>query len=343
MNVGGIVRTVKKLSIILAAAAFLVCVPFHAMAQDGSSSKEEKKTKYWLGAGAFIPEADDEAEPGGLYEVRVSYDLDPAWTLDTGIGGVPFTEGNNWNAPSPREASFQGVNSPGENWLIKSNFGVLYHLDQSEDKTWDPYLSAIAGLGAWGKYRDGTQFMPFGGPGIGLGYKYSDDLRFRLDYNVVAANQDNVDINHHVLFLVSYDWDKADETTGSAEGSGADEGAGKGLGAASSGGLKPIYFDFDKSEITSSSQRTLSENAQWMKNNPGKHVSVEGHCDERGTNEYNMALGARRSKSAQEYLRSLGVPAAQMSTQSFGEEFPADPGHDEAAWSKNRRVESVPK
>jgi len=336
-------RTVKKLSLILAAAALLLNLPLKAMAQEEASDSKNNNWKYWLGAGALVLEADDEGETAGLYEVRVSYDMNPAWTLEGGIGGVPFSEGNNHNAPDRQEATYQGVNSPGENWLVKSNFGALYHLDQSEDRVWDPYLSVVGGMGAWGKYRDGSQFMPFGGPGFGVGYNYSDDLRFRLDYNVVAAKQDNVDINHHILALVSYDWGRNGGTEGTGEGAGADEGAGAGLGAASSGPLKPIYFDYDKSNITSNSQKTLGENAQWMKSNPGKHVSLEGHCDERGTNEYNMALGARRSKSAQEYLRSLGIPASQMSTQSFGEEFPADPGHDESAWSKNRRVESVVK
>ena len=104
-----------------------------------------------------------------------------------------------------------------------------------------------------------------------------------------------------------------------------------------------IYFDFDRSAITDASQPELKTNAAWMAANPGRSVILEGHCDERGTREYNMALGDRRANAAKEYLVRLGVEPSRLKTISYGEERPADPGHNEDAWAKNRRVHFVEK
>jgi len=104
--------------------------------------------------------------------------------------------------------------------------------------------------------------------------------------------------------------------------------------------LNAIFFDFDSSTLTQQSRDTLSSNASvLLKKETGLKIQVEGHCDERGSAEYNLALGERRAKSAMQYLMTLGVPASRLSTISYGKEKPADPGHDEAAWSKNRRDE----
>ena len=84
----------------------------------------------------------------------------------------------------------------------------------------------------------------------------------------------------------------------------------------------------------------LDTNARFMENNPSLLVQIEGHCDERGTVEYNIALGHRRSQAVKDYLVSLGVDASRIDTVSYGEERPADSGHDESAWSKNRRAKS---
>ncbi|MFP4037629.1 MAG: peptidoglycan-associated lipoprotein Pal [Desulfobacteraceae bacterium] len=100
-----------------------------------------------------------------------------------------------------------------------------------------------------------------------------------------------------------------------------------------------IYFDFDKSEIKPEAQATLKEKAGWLKQNPEYSVRIEGHCDERGTNEYNLALGERRANAAKKYLISLGVSEDRVRTISYGEERPADPRHNEEAWAKNRRDE----
>lgn len=102
--------------------------------------------------------------------------------------------------------------------------------------------------------------------------------------------------------------------------------------------LKDVNFDFDSSALSSSAQSTLRENARWLLDHPGQAVTVEGHCDERGTAEYNMALGERRAQSAADFLRSMGVKKDRMNTISYGKELPLDPGHSEAAWAKNRRA-----
>ena len=101
--------------------------------------------------------------------------------------------------------------------------------------------------------------------------------------------------------------------------------------------LKPIFFDYDRSDISEESQRILDANAEVMKKNPTWVITIEGHCDERGTAEYNLALGERRATSARTYLVSLGIPGDRLRTVSYGKEFPFDPAQNDAAWAKNRR------
>ncbi|MBN2124471.1 MAG: peptidoglycan-associated lipoprotein Pal [Deltaproteobacteria bacterium] len=100
-----------------------------------------------------------------------------------------------------------------------------------------------------------------------------------------------------------------------------------------------IYFDFDKSEIKPEARAILEKKAEWMRGNPQFSVRIEGHCDERGTNEYNLALGERRANAAKKFLEAMGISSSRVDTMSYGEERPADPGHNEAAWAKNRRDE----
>jgi peptidoglycan-associated lipoprotein len=105
--------------------------------------------------------------------------------------------------------------------------------------------------------------------------------------------------------------------------------------------LVRIHFDFDSYVLSADARTTLQQNAAILKAGMGLKVRVEGHCDERGSDDYNLALGERRAQSAVDYLVTLGVPASQLSTISYGEMQPLDPGHSEAAWSKNRRAEFV--
>ncbi|MFB0517677.1 MAG: peptidoglycan-associated lipoprotein Pal [Acidobacteriota bacterium] len=104
------------------------------------------------------------------------------------------------------------------------------------------------------------------------------------------------------------------------------------------GVLKDIHYDFDKYNIKPQEANVLEENARWLLANLTVIVLIEGHCDERGTNQYNLALGERRAQSAKAYLIALGVSPERFKTISYGEEMPVDPGHSEIAWSKNRRA-----
>jgi peptidoglycan-associated lipoprotein len=105
--------------------------------------------------------------------------------------------------------------------------------------------------------------------------------------------------------------------------------------------LKDIHFDFDKFDIRPGNAVILKENAEILKKYLKVKIQIEGHCDERGTNEYNLALGERRANSTKNYLASLGISQDRISTISYGEEKPLDPGHNEEAWGKNRRAHTV--
>ena len=105
--------------------------------------------------------------------------------------------------------------------------------------------------------------------------------------------------------------------------------------------LKPVFYEYDSSDLTPAGQAALDENAALLKRYGTWAITIEGHCDERGTAEYNLALGERRAVAARAYLVSLGVPADRLRTISYGKEFPFDPGHDENAYAKNRRAHFV--
>ena len=102
-----------------------------------------------------------------------------------------------------------------------------------------------------------------------------------------------------------------------------------------------IYFEFDSSALLTAAKETLKRKAEYLRENPNARVTIEGHCDERGTDEYNLALGDRRANSAKSYLVTLGVNPNRLTTISYGEERPLDPRHNEEAWAKNRRCEFV--
>lgn len=105
--------------------------------------------------------------------------------------------------------------------------------------------------------------------------------------------------------------------------------------------LSPLFFGDDSSEVSVDGQQVLQANAAVLKKFPTWQITIEGHCDERGTAEYNLALGERRALAARTYLVSLGIPADRVKTVSYGKEFPFDAGKDEAAWAKNRRAHFV--
>ena len=105
--------------------------------------------------------------------------------------------------------------------------------------------------------------------------------------------------------------------------------------------FKPVFYDYDSSDLSPAGKTALDDNAALLKKYSTWVITIEGHCDERGTPEYNLALGERRAVTARTYLVSLGIAADRLRTVSYGKEFPFDPGHDENAWAKNRRAHFV--
>ncbi|MBI5248477.1 MAG: OmpA family protein [Desulfomonile tiedjei] len=102
--------------------------------------------------------------------------------------------------------------------------------------------------------------------------------------------------------------------------------------------LKPIYFEYDSFTLNPEAQAAAQYNLEIIRRAPQFNIVAEGHCDERGTSEYNLALGDRRARAVVEYMSTLGIPPSKCSTVSYGSELPVDPGHNEDAWAKNRRV-----
>jgi peptidoglycan-associated lipoprotein len=105
--------------------------------------------------------------------------------------------------------------------------------------------------------------------------------------------------------------------------------------------VKDVYFAFDRYDLTEEGRMTLKANAAWLKNNPAAHLQVEGHCDERGTADYNLALGAKRAQTAKDYMVTLGISAERLTTISYGAEIPVCADHTEDCWAQNRRARFV--
>ena len=136
-----------------------------------------------------------------------------------------------------------------------------------------------------------------------------------------------------------------DSVTGGVEGGGFEDPTGNGealpgMGAGNAN-LAPVFFGYDNYSLSSSARSTLQANVAWLKENPTVIVQVEGHCDERGSIEYNLALGEKRANAVKSYLQQLGIDSSRLSVISYGEERPLDPGSNDAAWAKNRRGEFV--
>jgi len=113
------------------------------------------------------------------------------------------------------------------------------------------------------------------------------------------------------------------------------------LGAGEEGPLKDVHFAFDAFDLDEQARATLRDNGSWLKDHTGSKVEIEGHCDERGTVEYNLALGAKRARAARDYLVTLGIPGDRLTTISYGEELPLCHEHDETCWQRNRRAHFV--
>ena len=150
------------------------------------------------------------------------------------------------------------------------------------------------------------------------------------------------------LLLVAACATDAEDTAGKSGSGAGSGGAGAGAVAVEPGTVQDfivnvgdrVFFDFDKSTLSAKSQETLDKQAAWLTRISAATIMVEGHCDERGTREYNLALGARRAAAARDFLVSLGVAGNRMETVSYGKERPLDPRANEEAWSVNRNAHS---
>lgn len=265
-----------------------------------------------LGAGAMLIEGDKESYDSQAETARVGYDLNNRWTLEAGILGVPSQE--------ERESNGEHFFVKGDNWLIGGTLEALYHVKADRDK-WDPFVAAGGGfLHSKRNLPDGRNDA-FGDVGAGVGYSINDFWGVRADYRFMLVGEDT-QIDQTILLSLTY----------------RPGGSNVGLGEEGEGPLQTIYFGFDSSALTDEAKAKLRANADWLSKNSYGKVILQGHCDERGTQEYNYALGERRAKAALDYLNSLGVSKERLETISFGEDRPADQGHNNAAWTKNRRV-----
>jgi len=276
-----------------------------------------------VGAGAWFFEGDEEVEPGQLYEIKVGKDIDPRWTIEGSFGAMPFLNHNNVENDGRYELEH-------DTWGLKWGLEALYHF--TEEGRWDPFAAAGMGLFWHEEPFESGELDVYAQAGGGLAYYLNTNWSVRGDYRLAMVGHDT-EWNHIVLMSAGYHWGGTKRVAGSGAGTLSAEDP-------AIGALAPVYYSFDSSELDANAQSTLNKNADWLKSNPEVAIVLEGHCDERGTNEYNLALGERRAQSAQKYLTTLGVASERLSTISYGEEWPADPGHNEAAWSKNRRVES---
>jgi peptidoglycan-associated lipoprotein len=129
--------------------------------------------------------------------------------------------------------------------------------------------------------------------------------------------------------------------SGSAAGAAAGRGEGYGERGMAAGGLQPVYFDYDRSSIRADALATMKANADWLKAHSSEKIRIEGNCDERGTKEYNVALGQRRAATAKKYLTDLGIASGRISLLSYGKEKPVCTAGTEACWQKNRRDDFI--
>ena len=147
-----------------------------------------------------------------------------------------------------------------------------------------------------------------------------------------------------LLLLAACDSSSSDDQSAGGTGGAGGLGAGGGVLGRTSDGQSVgdrVFFETASPVVTSEGQATLTAQAEWLKANTNINVLIEGHCDERGTREYNLALGERRATAVKSYLVSVGIPASRITTTSFGKERPAVVGHDESAWGQNRRAVTV--
>ncbi|HMO18287.1 MAG TPA: peptidoglycan-associated lipoprotein Pal [Oligoflexia bacterium] len=298
-----------------------------------ASSASADEYRGWngsVGGGALLYEGDEELEHTALYGLTVGYDFNQRWTLEGNVSYLPNIKRN--KLPDRSDDAFRLSH---DTWGLRFGTDLLYHLVANPASSFDPFVGLTAGAAYYGtRMSQGDRWDPYAGVAAGLTYWLTKGLGLRADYKHIVAGQDT-EFNNLFMLSLTYSWGRRAKAV--AMGSEEDN---LSMGDANPN-LKPIYFAFDSSSLSAQAKQVLKENADYLSANPGTKVVLEGHCDERGTDEYNLALGERRARSAFEYLRSLGVSKDRMSTVSYGESRPADAASNEAAWARNRRVECV--
>jgi len=286
-----------------------------------------------LGGGAIMFEQDEELEPTHLYGLTVGYDFNNRWTLEGSLAYLPYVKANVRDFLPPYPESGFRVDG-GDTWGLRFGTDLLYHLVSNPASSFDPFVGLTAGAAYYGnRMEDNQRWDPYAGLAAGMTYWLTNGLGIRGDYKLVVAGHDT-EFNNLFLLSLTYSWGRRAKAVADAESDNLSMGD-------ANPNLKPIYFAFDSSNLSAQAKQVLKENADYLAANPGTKVILEGHCDERGTEEYNLALGERRSRSAFDYLRSLGVTQDRMTTVSYGESRPVDLGKNEAAYARNRRVECV--
>ncbi len=317
-----------KISSILAAGLASLCVATSTVAD---TTTDYKGWNANLGGGMLFYEGDEEVDSSPIYQIGAGYDFNNRWTLEGNVGYLPHMNANDDHL---RPDQFRLSD---DTFGLRFSTNMLYHLVSNPASNFDPFVGLTGGLMYYGdKMENDQRWDPYGGLNLGMTYYLTKGFGLRADYQVVVVGHDT-EFNQQALLSLTYSWGRRAKAIAAAEASDVDNTS---MGKKNPN-LKNIYFGFDSSNLTAASKQTLKENADYLAKVPGSKIVLEGNCDERGTDEYNLALGERRARSAFEYLRSLGVAKDRMSTVSYGESKPAEAGHNEAAWSKNRRVECV--
>ncbi len=322
-----ITRQLSKLICAAVAACTLAVTTHSARAEDTAGAGIVPSFYTSLGAGGVFYDHGEELMHTLQYEAKLGLRYNEWIATEMGFAGLPAINHRTYDSPAALDD---------DTWGMKVALDALYHPWGSDMLTFDPFLAVTFGSfwfednKPWGGNAD-----PYVGTGLGMFWNFSEHYFARGDYRVVTVFNDT-EWNHHALLSLGYRWGAPAALAAKAGEKDAGE---SDLRGDANPALQTIYFAFDSSKLDDAAKQRLDANAKWMKENPGTSLTLEGHCDERGTNEYNLALGERRAQTSYKYLVTLGINKDQLRTQSFGEEFPADPGHDEGAWSKNRRVE----
>lgn len=300
----------------------------------GVSQAEESNWSAGVGTGVVFFQGDEEFNSSVLFDTKLNYALSDHFSLQTSMGWMPFLRADSSAASNPNRWHLD------DSQAARAALDLIYNVKPGREVgEWNSSLGITGGAMYYNNsLEDGGHWDAFVGAGAGLSYALSKKWDFRSDYRFLVEPDDR-DLNHLAGMSLMYhlgrggdDYSEVDEN--------ADYGAlGENIG--SSPGLKTIYFDYDKSALTEDSKTRLEANAMWLADNPEATLVLEGHCDERGTGDYNLALGQRRAERAREYLVNLGVEPERLKTVSYGEEVPAVSGSTEAAWAKNRRVECI--